>query len=359
LFRHEIISGNSIWFDERFVVGNDAVFMCEYLKHTRAVHDVFAPIYIYYKFHPSERVQGMGWYYPDAFFLFAYVADKMIKIAQPDENEFKQFIIKQYKDLLYGLTNAAVNREHFKSGLMPYLTSFCNEIDLLQIGARIDLTEDYIKKEEGALPIRLISYLIVNKRFSDLYEMLQAIGRARNMIPLKGEHVRQMVQVKHACSDNQCELSSDSLIPANAAFLSGHFSFTDDKLLVEQLNEMVTTITASQRQIDAYEAKINEMVTTITASQRQIDAYEAKINEMVTTITASQRQIDAYEAKINEMVTTITASQRQIDAYEAKINDYKAKADTYKIEIEHYIQSTSWRVTKPLRVIGRLFKKIK
>jgi glycosyltransferase involved in cell wall biosynthesis len=306
LFRHGIISCNGIWFDERFVVGNDAVFMCEYLKHTRAVHDIFAPIYIYYKFHPSERVQGMGWYYPDAFFLFAYVADKMIKILQPDEVEFKQLITKQYKDLLYALVNATANKEHFKNGLMPYLTSFCNEIDLLQIGARLDLAGDYIKKEDSALPIRLISYLIANRRYNELYELLQVLGKARKIIPFKGEQVRQMIQLKHERSENP---SLASMISANETLLSGHFSFIDDKLLVEQVNGLVTIITESQRQMDAYEEKVS-----------------------------------SYETKANES--------------EAKANDYKAMADAYKIEIDHYIKSTSWRVIKLFRAIMRHLHKM-
>jgi glycosyltransferase involved in cell wall biosynthesis len=128
LFKRQIISANSISYDERFVVGNDSVFICEYLKHTRMVYDIFAPIYVYYKFQPEERVQGMAWYYPDGFFLFAYVADRMIKLAKPDEIEYKQLIVKQYKGLLYALVNATANKERFSNGILPYLTSFCKEM---------------------------------------------------------------------------------------------------------------------------------------------------------------------------------------------------------------------------------------
>ncbi len=342
LFRREIISANSISFDERFVVGNDMLFICEYLKHTRTVYDIFAPIYVYYKFHPSERIQGMAWHYPDAFFLFAYVADQMIKIAQPDENEYKQLIIKQYKDLLNGLVNASANKERFQNGLMPYLTSFCSEIDLLQIGASLDLAEDYIKKEDGALPIRLISYLIVNKRFNELYEMLQAIGKARKIIPFEGQQVRQMIQLEHERSENHDESIVVSMIKANEELHSDRFSFTDDKILVEQVNELVSTIITGQRQIDACEAELNDY-------KAKADTYKT---ELETTIIASQRQVDSYEAKIDEY-------KAKINEYEAKINDCEAKADTYKTEIDHYIQSSSWRVTKPLRVIGRVFRKSK
>ena len=416
LFRHEIISSNNIWFDERFVVGNDAVFMCEYLKRTRTVHDVFAPIYIYYKFHPSERVQGMGWYYPDAFFLFAYVADKMIKIVQPDEAEFKRLIIKQYKDLLYALVNATANREHFKNGLMPYLNSFCNEVDLLQIGARLDLAEDYIKKEDGALPIRLISYLIVNKRYNALYEMLQALGKARKVIPFKGEQVRQMIQLRPEQSGNPGQPSVAGMIPANEALLSGHFSFTDDQLLVEQVNGLVTIITAGQRQIEAYEAKvssyearISEYEVKISESEAKANAFESKAHESETRANESEAKANAFEAKANKSEAKANESEAKANeseakanafeakanafeakanefeakanefeakanafetkanafegkanefearanAFEARANDYKAMADAYKNEIDQYVQSTSWRVTKPFRAITK------
>jgi glycosyltransferase involved in cell wall biosynthesis/organic radical activating enzyme len=306
LFRHDIISCNSISFDERFVVGNDAVFMCDYLKHTRAVHDVFAPIYVYYKFHPSERVQGMGWYYPDTFFLFAYVADRMIKIVHPDEIEFKRLIIKQYKDLLYALVNATANREHFKTGLIPYLNSLCDEIDLLQIGARLDLAEDFIKKEDGALPIRLISYLIVNKRYTELYKMLQALGKARKIIPYKGERVRQMIRLNLDGSENTREPRSVGNIPSDEAQRSGNFSFADDKLLVEQVNELVTIITANQRQIDAYEVKNSLLENTYNELVKSDTQLQNTYNELVKSDAQLQ---NTY----NELVKSDTQLRMQYD----------------------------------------------
>jgi glycosyltransferase involved in cell wall biosynthesis/organic radical activating enzyme len=303
LFRHEIISTNNLVFDERFVVGNDMVFICEYLKHTRIIYDIFTPIYVYYKFHPTERVQGMSWQYPDVSLLFAYVADRMIKLAQPDELQFKQFVIKQYKDLLYGLVSATANRAFLKNGLMPYFTSFCNEIDLLQIGARLDLSEDCIKKEEGGLPFRLISYYIVNKRFSELYEMLQVISQTRNAVPLEGDYVRQMIQLGHEPRNHQSESSIIDLNLGKDENFPEKFSFIDDKLLVEQVNELVTTHAASLRQINTYEAKISD--------------------------------------------------------YEAKISDYEAKISSFEIEISRYIHTTSWRVTKPFRVIMGFLRNIR
>lgn len=254
LFRRKLIQENGLSFDERFVIGNDAVFMCNYLKRVKNIYNIFAPVYVYYKFQPIERVQGMNWYYPDAFFLFAYVADRMIKIVNPDEEERKQLIVKQYKDLLYALVNATVNAQYFENGLLPYLTSFCDEIDLLQAAAKLDLFEGYIRQEDGALPIRLISYLIVNKRYEDLYHLLQALAKVRRVEPYKGKYIRQMIRMAP-----EADLKNEKTdFTANQVTTPVLTDFMDDSLLVEQINELVTMVIAGQQKIEALEKSVQE-----------------------------------------------------------------------------------------------------
>ena len=136
------------------------------------------------------------------------------------------------------------------------------------------------------------------------------------------EQVRQMIKVVDTSSGNQGESGSDDQIPVNKDLLSGQFSFTDDKLLVEQVNELVTTITALQQQIVTCEAKFSD--------------YEAKISDHET-------KISDYETKISD--------------YEAKISDCEAKADAYEIRINDFIHSASWRFTKPFRKIIRWLRK--
>ena len=376
LFRRQIISRNNISYDERFVIGNDMIFMCEYLKYTRTVYDVFAPIYVYYKYQPEERVQGMAWYYPDGFFLFAYVADRMIKLAQPDEIEYKQLIVKQYKDFLYALVNATANKEYFDQGIIPYLTSFCNEIDFIQIGAKLDVAEGYIAKEDGALPIRLISYHIVNKRFDELYELLTVIANERKITPYQGDTVRQMIHLKTQHSeDNAKSTVSDS---------SGNLGF-EDEFIVEQVSDLVTTIAAKQLQMDAYEAEIGANKVEIDAykakvdankaeidaykakvdvNKEEIDAYKAEIDGYKAKVNANKEEIDAYKAEIDGYKAKVNANKEEIDAYKAEIDGYKAKVnankeeiDAYKAEIADYVASTSWRVTKPLRAIKGYLKR--
>jgi glycosyltransferase involved in cell wall biosynthesis/organic radical activating enzyme len=309
LFRRSILFANHVLFDERFVIGNDSIFICDYLRNAKNIYNVCAPVYVYYKFHPAERVQGMAWFYPDAFFLFAYMADKMIKFAQYGENEQNQMIVKHYKDLLYGLTNATVNETYFKDGLLPYLTSFCDEIDLLRTGAHLDLFENCIKKENGDIPHKLMSYLIVSERFGELYDLLGAVSKTRGMVPADAEHIRPMIK------DTGNKIKDDRKTTAN-------YNFANDSLLMEQLDNMIRSITTGQQKIGAYEQKTS--------------AYEAELNN-------AKSVINVYETELNN-------AKSVIGAYEAELNGTKSAIDAY----EH---STSWRITKPFRAVARRLRK--
>lgn len=265
LFKNIIIKENNISFDERFLIGNDSAFMCEYLKCAKTIRDIFAPIYVYYKYNPNERIQGMNWYYPDSFFLFAYVADRMIQLAQLNEFELKEFTIKWYKYFFYAAVNAAANIEMLQDGFLPYFTSICNEITFLQAGAKLDLLENYIAKEEGALPFRLISYLIINKRYAELCELLQALSKKRKIVPFQGERSRQMIRVDDKCGTMD-ELSS---VCKSESCIADQFNFAEDKLLIEQIDEMAVAVSDAESRANEAEIRANEA--------------EAKINEYINS----------------------------------------------------------------------------
>ena len=328
LFRRKLITDNKISYDERFVIGNDSVFMCEYLKYTKKVYDVFAPIYVYYKFRPEERLQGMAWYYPDSFFMFAYVADRMIKLAKLDEVEYKHQIEKQYADFLYALVNAVANEQRYANGIMPYLISFCSEIDFLQDAAKTDIIDNYFKKQDGALPIRLISFLIVKKRYNKLHELLKLLAKQRGVVPYQGDSVRQMIHVTPRPSD------SDESVMTTHDFDGLTLK---DELLIEQVNDLVTSCFVSQHQADSYQAEL-------AAQKTKIAAYEAELVSDQTKMSEYETELVSYRTKLGEYQAELVSCQTAIDAY-------KKENDTYR-------NSKSWRVTKPFRtILGNLRKK--
>ncbi len=315
LFKRAIIAENNISFDERFVVGNDTIFMCDYLRYAKTIRDIFAPIYVYYKFDPTERVQGMNWHYPDGFFLFAYAADRMIKLAQPDNEELKRFIVKQYKDFFYAAVNAAANIDRFQDKFTTYFSSLCDDIEFLRVGAGLDLIENYIADEEGALPLRLISYLVVKRRYDELCELLQALSRTRGVVPVQGERVRPMIRLdkqSQRCHKNAADPESYPTV---------QFNFADDELLLKQISDMAIAISTAEARANEYEAQANEA--------------KAKASE--------------YKARAKEVETKASKYQAQACEYEARANEAEARANGYA-------NSTSWRITEPLRKLKQLLK---
>lgn len=252
LFKRAIIAENNISFDERFVVGNDTIFMCDYLRYAKTIRDIFAPIYVYYKFDPTERVQGMNWHYPDAFFLYAYAADRMIKLAQLDDEELKRFIVKQYKNFFYAAVNATANIDRFQDKFSTYFSSLCDDIEFLRVGAGLDLVENYIADEEGALPFRLISYLVVKRRYDELCELLQALSRTRGAVPVQGERVRPMIRLDK--QSQRCHKNATD----PASYPTVQFNFADDELLLKQISDMAIAVRKAEAKASKYQAQANE-----------------------------------------------------------------------------------------------------
>jgi hypothetical protein len=275
LFRRELVIKNSISFDERFVIGNDTIFISEYLKYTRVIHDIFTPIYIYYKYNPSERLQGMAFFYPDAFFFYAYCKDKILKIAQFDKDEFEQFVKKEYIGLLYALIYALSNEDKFKNSIIQYLQSIYNEIDFFHIGARLDLRENRITNHDVKLPTKIISYLIINNRLNELYTLLKMISISFNMSADKQEHVRLMVADTYWNIEIQNTLHSGDFDLMND---SRSLNFIDHGLLVEQINEITTNTINLQQQVKSYSITLTQTQTELAQAQAELAQAQRVLN---------------------------------------------------------------------------------
>jgi hypothetical protein len=96
LFKTSILRENAITLNKNFVVGNDTLFVLDYLKYCNRIIDTFEPMYIYYKFDVSERVQGMAWLYPDFYRLTVTASSKIYDIledAYPKEKFSEKFSV--------------------------------------------------------------------------------------------------------------------------------------------------------------------------------------------------------------------------------------------------------------------------
>jgi len=362
LFRNALIRDNHISFDERFVIGNDAVFICEYLRCAETVCDILAPIYVYYKFDPAERLQGMGWYYPDTVFLFAYVADQMLKLTRADTAESRQIIAKQYRDFLYGLMNAAVNRDHLEDNLLLYLTRFC-KMDLVQNGSRLDL-EYGLKVEEGGLPTRLLSFLIMNKRYQELCDLLRELGKNRGVVPYQGKWVRQMIRL--GGERDLAFTGTDEKRPIRCA--------AEDAVLLKQVDELVQNFASGQRAVkecearasgaevraSEAEARANEAEARASGAEVRASEAEARANEAEARASEAEARANeaearasGAEARANEAEARASEAEARASEAEAQLRLAQAESSLTKAQLDEITHSRSWRFTEPCRALMR------
>lgn len=395
LFKRAILQQHCIQFDERFVIGNDAMFMCSYLEHINTISDIFEPIYIYYKFNASERVQGMGWYYPDTFFLFAYVADRMICLSQPPEEQYRSLVIKQYKDLLYAMLNASANLGHLEHGLLPYVTALDEEVQLFRIGAKLDLEEHCIHREAGALPFRLISYLIVNRRYEILCSLLLCLSKTRDMRPYQGDFVRQMIRLQPILTPASAQTEGNR----GTKDFDGESNFDEDGLLAEEIDELVESAMSSRQLVEDYarkmaeaEARTAESAAKASEAEIRANGAEARAAEAEARVAEAETRANGAEAKAAEAETKTVEAEARANGAEASADEAKARAnqaearayeaearasaaesrangmearageaelmaERYRAAYESIIQSHSWKFTKLFRIVMKPFRK--
>ncbi|WP_300692496.1 glycosyltransferase family 2 protein [uncultured Oscillibacter sp.] len=198
LFRRELLREHAIRFDERFVIGNDSVLMCEYLQYAERICDVFAPVYVYYKFDPAERQQGMSFVYPDAVFHSAYVAGGLLELARPDQSRREQLVTERYRAFAAGCVYASANREHLpRGGLLPYLEAFCREGTLPWEGAELCLKGACASRGAEAAAVRRFSRLLVRRDYRGAERLLGLLGRVKRVRPYEeGARVRRMIRLE-------------------------------------------------------------------------------------------------------------------------------------------------------------------
>jgi glycosyltransferase involved in cell wall biosynthesis len=144
MFKMNIIRKNKLKFNEHFVVGNDTMFVCDYMKYCRDVFDIFLPVYRYYKYDICERVQGMSWVYPDFYKLYLAYTEKYISYLKNDEKEYNNILHIVIDTLIPLLIKAKVYEIEFDGRFNNELRQIVDNrlvMEAMQIYKRTRLTD--------------------------------------------------------------------------------------------------------------------------------------------------------------------------------------------------------------------------
>lgn len=245
LFRRSIIIERNITFDNTFLRGNDSVFITQYLWWTRYVYNICAPIYIYYKYDPSERKQGTLYEFPDVFYLNLYVYDQLLKLSKMSNDEFNQSVINEYRAWINGVIEAIPNEKYLNSGIIPYLKASA-KVDLLWIAANLDLaSSDYCNEKQ--IPIKQISYLIKHKMYTELYKLFAALAVVFNARQYSTEFVYRGIVIENII-DKCAHDDKLSLVYSN--------KYIGSRLYVYYINNIILDIIRKNKSIEYYKSKM-------------------------------------------------------------------------------------------------------
>jgi len=187
LFKHNLLKQHNIKFNETFVVGNDTLFVYDYLNHCATIRNVWKPIYIYYKFHISERVQGMAWEYPNIYRLEIPALERRLQLAQINGAKRKNYAEAIFNSVIAYLVKSAIYEEKLPNGLLSEVLYVLSE-PIVQEGASVYRR---IRIKDS----KLIPFCLKHRFVMPLCYLLRA--RAKKLLSqkyVKKENVRSIVK---------------------------------------------------------------------------------------------------------------------------------------------------------------------
>lgn len=116
-------------------------------------------------------------------------------------------------------------------------------------------------------------------------------------------------------------------------------------------------VTAREAEIKAKAAEVTSREAEVKAKAAEVKAREAEVNAQQAEIDAKEAEVRAREAEINAKQAEINAKDAEVKAREAEINAKQAEAASHDIskQLGAVYESTSWRVTRPVRGLKDLW----
>ena len=123
-----------------------------------------------------------------------------------------------------------------------------------------------------------------------------------------------------------------------------------------QLAENETRLDRTNQALGEREREIETLTATITELQQSVRG----LGETATTLTATlATTVAEHEHSINELAKLADARQQRLMQLEHQATEQVRIIDHQKARIDELLQSTSWRVTQPLRSLGWQWRKVR
>jgi glycosyltransferase involved in cell wall biosynthesis/peptidoglycan hydrolase CwlO-like protein len=133
-----------------------------------------------------------------------------------------------------------------------------------------------------------------------------------------------------------------------------------------KIQELETQKQAAETKVQELETQKQEVETKIQELETQKQEVETKIQELETQKQAAETKVQELENNNNEIKSSLLELQKRNSLMDKKLTEkddeigqLTASIKNAKLEIADYVTSTSWKVTRPFRRIGRFIRRRK
>ena len=119
------------------------------------------------------------------------------------------------------------------------------------------------------------------------------------------------------------------------------------------MKSRAATIEARNKDIAELNARMKDRAATILANDRAIAELNAGMKSRAATIEARNKDIAELNARMKDRAATILARNKEIGELNGRMKDRAATIEARDKTISDLLNSTSWKVTRPLRAISQ------
>lgn len=102
--------------------------------------------------------------------------------------------------------------------------------------------------------------------------------------------------------------------------------------------------------------RINKLIINCEYLKKGCEVYEEILNRCEAKMNACEIKVNEYIARIDECETKINIQAAGMKSKDQRLTQMQSSLEQHQQTIQTIYQSRSWRITKPVRYLGRLFR---